>query len=127
MPLCTCQGRTLEFYQWERGDPKEVLLPALREQIDNMAPAARTNAARPHAAQAPAQAQPRRSPGASPGPWTQPWQSAFPARGDCAQWQRGLRPMLFLGACLAALARGSASLSGEGARLIRGQPLPWVL
>jgi len=31
------EGRTLEFYQWERGDPKEVLLPALREQIDNMA------------------------------------------------------------------------------------------
>jgi len=30
-------GRTLEFYQWERGDPKEELLPKLREQIDNMA------------------------------------------------------------------------------------------
>lgn len=27
-------GRTLEFYQWERGDPKEELLPRLREQID---------------------------------------------------------------------------------------------
>jgi heme oxygenase len=31
------EGRTLEFYQWERGDPKEELLPALRQQIDNMA------------------------------------------------------------------------------------------
>jgi heme oxygenase len=30
-------GRTLEFYQWERGDPKDELLPALRLQIDNMA------------------------------------------------------------------------------------------
>jgi len=30
-------GRTLEFYQWARGDPKEELLPKLREQIDNMA------------------------------------------------------------------------------------------
>lgn len=30
-------GRTLEFYQWERGDPKEELLPRLREQIDAMA------------------------------------------------------------------------------------------
>jgi len=31
------EGHTLEFYQWERGDPKEELLPALRLQIDNMA------------------------------------------------------------------------------------------
>merc|ERR1740136_283155 len=31
------EGHTLEFYQWERGDPKEVLLPALRDQIDAMA------------------------------------------------------------------------------------------
>ena len=30
-------GRTLEFYQWERGDPKDELLPAHRLQIDNMA------------------------------------------------------------------------------------------
>lgn len=30
-------GRTLEFYQWERGDPKEELLPNLRGQIDRMA------------------------------------------------------------------------------------------
>jgi len=29
-------GRTLEFYKWE-GDPKEELLPQLREQIDNYA------------------------------------------------------------------------------------------
>jgi heme oxygenase len=30
-------GRTLNFYQWERGDPKEELLPRLRDQIDRMA------------------------------------------------------------------------------------------
>lgn len=30
-------GRTLEFYRWSRGDPKEELLPALTQKIDDLA------------------------------------------------------------------------------------------